>query len=239
MFFVLIPKAVIFCLFAKIFFSVFGLYFNFWSSICLFCGFFSIVLGNIAALYQKKLKRLLAYSAISHTGFILISFCCFSTFAIKAFSFYFLLYIIMNLVFFSIVTISFSKQNFLKYLINWSDTAKRNYILIIAFATVLFSTAGIPPLAGFYSKLLVFFALIQQNLIVFTVLITLFSCIGCYFYIRLIKTFFFQNKNSTVWVLNKTKMPELIISTKTLFLITLLMYPDIVLYLTELVSFSL
>jgi NADH-quinone oxidoreductase subunit N len=104
----------------------------------------------------------------------------------------------MNLIFFSIVIISFSKRNFLKYLINWADTAKRNYILIIAFATVLFSTAGIPPLAGFYSKLLVFFALIQQNLIVLTILITLVSCIGCYFYIRLIKTFFFQNKNSTI-----------------------------------------
>lgn len=198
MFFVLIPKAVVFCLFVKIFFSVFGLYFTFWSSICLFCGFSSIIVGNVAALYQKKLKRLLAFSAVAHTGFILISLCCFSTFSVKAFSFYFLLYIIMNSVFFSIVIISFSKQNFLKYLINWSDTSKRNYLLILAFSIVLFSTAGIPPLAGFYSKLLVFFALIQQNFIILTILISIFSCVGCYFYIRLIKTFFFQNKNSTI-----------------------------------------
>jgi NADH-quinone oxidoreductase subunit N len=169
----------------------------------------------------------------------LISFCCFSTFSIKAFSFYFLFYVIMNLVLFSIVVISFSKQNFLKYLINWADTAKRNYILIIAFTTVLFSTAGIPPLAGFYSKLLVFFSLIQQNYLVLTIIITLFSCVGCYFYIRLIKTFFFQNKNSAIWVLNKSKMPELIISTKTLFLVIFLMVPDTALYLTDLVSFFL
>jgi NADH-quinone oxidoreductase subunit N len=239
MFFVLIPKAILFCLFAKIFFLTFGLYYSFWTNICIFCGFFSIFLGNIAALYQKKIKRLLAFSAISHTGFILLSFCCFSTFAIKAFSFYFLIYIIMNVVFFSIVIVSFSNQNFLKYLINWSDTGKRNFMLIFAFSCILLSTAGIPPLSGFYSKLLVFVALIQQNWIILTIFVTFFSCIGCYYYIRIIKTFFFRNKNSNIWIFSNMKSPELIISMNTIFILTLLIFPDIIIYLTDFISFSI
>lgn len=239
MFFVLVPKSAIFCLITKLFFITLSFYYNFWSNLCFFCGFSSILIGNISALYQKKLKRLIAFSAITHTGFILLAFCCFSIISIKSFSFYFIMYIMMNAALFCVIITSFYKQDFLKYLINWSNLSKRNIIITLIFSIILFSTAGIPPLSGFYSKFLVFISLLQQNWIIVTALLTLISCVGCYFYIRLIKTFFFMNKNNNIWMSLKKEPTEIILSSSFLFISFYLVFPNTVILLTEFLSLSI
>ena len=158
-------------------------------------GLLSIGIASSAALVQKKLKRLLAFSSISHTGFILLALCSGSVVAIKAFAFYITFYVLMTFAIFSIVLVSVNYANFLKYLVNWNFLSKRNFVLSITFSLVLFSLAGIPPLAGFYSKLLVFLTLLQEQKFITILAMAFLSCLSCFYYIRLVKIFFFCNNS--------------------------------------------
>jgi len=142
-------------------------------------------------LYQKRLKRLLAYSAISHTGFILLGISCCTIDSVKASLIYIVLYSITSLALFSIILSLGISKKLPKYLINWSSLAKYNMLLASSFSLILFSMAGIPPLAGFFSKLFVLLSLLTQGSVALSVVIVLLSSIGCFYYIRLVKIFFF------------------------------------------------
>ena len=91
---------------------------NLWSSILLTGGLLSILVASVAAIYQKRLKRLLAYSAISHVGFMLVAFCCNSMHSMSAVLVYIVLYIIMSVGVFSLILNSTVNSFLLKYLIN-------------------------------------------------------------------------------------------------------------------------
>jgi NADH-quinone oxidoreductase subunit N len=154
-------------------------------------GILSVLVASVGALVQKKVKRLLAFSAVSHTGFLLLAVSCGSIGSIKACTFYLIFYIIMNLSLFSTIFTATTQTQFLKYLVNWSSQTTRNSLLILTFTLTLFSIAGIPPLGGFYSKLLVLTSLIGEYHAIFTIIVAFFSCVACFYYIRLIKMFFF------------------------------------------------
>jgi NADH-quinone oxidoreductase subunit N len=191
LFFAVVPKIVLFFLLFKLLFFVLLSQKGAWSEIMLGSGIFSVITASIAALVQKKLKRLLAFSAVSHTGFLLLALSCGSLASVKACVFYLVFYVIMNLSIFATIFSATTSAQFLKYLVNWSSQTLRNSLMILTFTLTLFSIAGIPPLAGFYSKLLVFSSLLSEHHSVFTVLVAFFSCIACFYYIRLIKMFFF------------------------------------------------
>jgi NADH-quinone oxidoreductase subunit N len=112
LFFALVPKVVIFYLMFKFLLLVFLPQDASWHFVIGVSAFLSITVASLGALHQKKIKRLLAFSAISHTGFILLAICCCSTNAMKAYNFYILFYVIMNVTFFSIILISKTKQIF-------------------------------------------------------------------------------------------------------------------------------
>lgn len=168
-------------------------YSSYTSIILWFSGLGSIAFASIAALYQKRMKRLLAYSTISHTGFILLAICCNTNDSLKSSMLYIVLYVLMSLAVFSVIYLASLNNQLPKYLVNWSALSQRNFCFGITFTFVLFSIAGIPPLAGFYSKLCVIFSLISQNYIVTTLLVAILSSIACFYYIRLVKIFFFTS----------------------------------------------
>jgi NADH-quinone oxidoreductase subunit N len=144
-------------------------------------GITSVTISSIVALYQKKIKRLLAYSAIGHIGFILIAFSSGKIDSVKSSLIYLVIYMIMSLGLFSLL-IAFSTRGFLfKFLINWSFLRKWNIMLAMSLAILLLSIAGIPPLAGFYSKLNVLLILLLQERSIIALLLVLFSCISCFF----------------------------------------------------------
>jgi len=157
-------------------------------------GLSSICFASVAALYQKRMKRLLAYSTISHTGFILIALACSSMDSIKSSIIYITLYVVMTLAIFAILlSSSVNSKTMPKYLINWSFLSGSNLCLAIGFVLTLFSIGGIPPMAGFFSKLSVLFALLGQNYVITSIIIITFSSIACFYYIRLVKLFYFTN----------------------------------------------
>jgi NADH-quinone oxidoreductase subunit N len=225
-FFSIIPKSIIFCLLFKSVSLAFSNYSQICSLIITASGITSVFVSSLAGLYQKKIKRLLAYSAIGHTGFILLAFSSGKLDSIRSALLYLVIYIVMNLGLFSLL-LGFSLQGFLfKYLINWSFLKKWNITISLALAILLFSIAGIPPLAGFYSKLNVLLLLIFENRVVLALTLVILSCVSCFFYIRLIKILFFSSSGNILFDINNLKGFELSLTTSFLFVIFFLTKPE-------------
>jgi len=138
------------------------------------------------------MKRLLAYSTIAHTGFILLGYFGNNPESIKSITFYIFIYLVLTLSIFCIIfSCLITTKNFPKYIVKWTSSALKNIIFIVSFTLILFGIAGIPPLAGFFSKFFVIFSIITQKFYITGIIVVIFSGIACYYYIRLIKSFFF------------------------------------------------
>jgi NADH-quinone oxidoreductase subunit N len=200
--FSVLPKIIIFSLFVKLFVLVFSPYQNFWTLFLTFSSLLSIFIGTFSALYQKRLKRLFAYSTIVHTGFVLLGIICASPDSIKSLSFYVVVYSLITILLFSLlIFIVFSTKKLPSYLSNWTSSGLKNFVFIASFSVTLFSIAGIPPFIGFFSKFLILLSFVQQNYIVSASVIVIISSIACFYYIRLIKIFFFvKSSRSSFWI---------------------------------------
>lgn len=152
----------------------------------------SVIVGSVSAIYQKRLKRLFAYSTIAHTGFILLAFFCFSLASTKALMFYILVYSLLTIATFSIlINMSLPTKLQPKYLINLAAIGSKNYVFAVNLSIILLAVAGIPPLMGFFNKFLILLSLIGAKYYFIAFVIISFSSIACYYYIRLIKIMFF------------------------------------------------
>lgn len=211
-FFATVPKIILIALMLNFLYSVFSSFAIFWSYPILFSGFFSVFIASILALYQKRIKRLLAYSGISHIGFVLLAVSCYSTDSLKSSILYLIIYITLNIAIFGFVLISLGKSLFFKYLVNWVSTLGRSFSFLSSFVIVLFSLAGIPPFSGFLSKMSVITSLVAQDLIFTSLLVILTSCIASFYYIRLIKVVSFTNSyRNNEWILANSRNTEIIV----------------------------
>jgi len=153
------------------------------------CAVLSIILGSIGALYQTTIKRLLAYSAIANLGYILLGLSTVSMEGVVASIFYFFLYTSASVQLFYILSI-IKRQGSLLRIKNISDfcaLTHANRPLSFLFVFSLLSFAGIPPLAGFFGKALIFKALIMYGYYNTALIAVLFSVLTCVYYIRLVR----------------------------------------------------
>nr|AVK39568.1 NADH dehydrogenase subunit 2 [Sheathia arcuata] len=195
-FFAIMPKIAILSLFLRFCLVYFHDFFYLWQNMLLFCAFISILFGTFGAFQQKKWKRFIAYSSISHMGFILIGLGIGeleSTFGVLL---YIIIYIIFMLGIFFIL-ISFRYLNFpnhhqIRYLGDLISLYDTNYTLALSLTLFLFSMAGIPPLLGFFSKIFILLPSVQIGIYSLSIFAVLMSCISCFYYIRLIKIMYFD-----------------------------------------------
>jgi len=193
------PKIILFGLLLKLCFFVLFEYNSIWSLLIGFSGVLSIIIGSFSAIYQKRLKRLFAYSTIAHTGFILLAFLCCSLESSKSLIFYIIIYSCLTITTFGILINASSSTTIQpKYLINLSAIGSKNYIFAVTFALNILAVAGIPPLAGFFSKFFILLSVIGAEYYFTALAIVFFSSIACFYYIRLIKIMFFvkDSKNT-------------------------------------------
>lgn len=198
-FFAVVPKIGLFVLLFRIcyigFYPIFSdnyqLYF-------FLLAVFSIFVGSFGGLEQRKLKTLLAYSSVSHTGYLLLSFCSGNVEGIQMMFYYLLIYMISGLCFWSVYL--FLKQNQSVYrnkdnkeLGDLVLLKESNPALALIMSVTLFSIAGIPPVVGFLAKLGVFLVVMQSFAYLIAVASILFSVISTFYYIRLIKILYFEN----------------------------------------------
>lgn len=171
----------------------------------------SLIIGGIVGLVQKRIKRLLAYSTISHLGFILLALTIFSSQSIESFIFYIIQYSITNLnIFLILIALSYLNKNTInKKLINnnnflfkgitdinliseFKGQFFKNPLISICFSICLFSLAGIPPLIGFFSKQFVLLSAIQEGCYLISILGIIVSVISASYYLKIIKEIYYE-----------------------------------------------
>jgi NADH-quinone oxidoreductase subunit N len=215
---------------------------DFWSPLFLFASVLSVAVGSISALYQKRIKRLFAYSTIAHTGFLLLGVVAASPHSANSLIFYIVIYSLLTILLFSVLIFAIiSQKNFPAYIANWTSCSLRNYIFIITFTLVLFSIAGIPPLAGFFSKLGVLTSIIVNEYYVTALVIVIISSVASFYYIRLIKTFFFvKTRKNNLWISNsKRPIMEFNIGVLLFFNVAFWFHPELLSLMSTVIGLTL
>ena len=160
----------------------------------------SMLLGSIVAIAQTDLKRMLAYSSISHAGYILIGVAAGSELGISGVIFYLSAYTFMNLGAFGIISMIENKDEGNLSLYDYSGLGNKKPMLAALLAIFMFALAGIPPFAGFFGKYYVFIAAIESNLTWLAIVGVLSSVISIYFYLRVVVVMYFQKDENILHV---------------------------------------
>ena len=190
--FAILPKIAALTVFIKFLYGPFINLFEEWQAIIIFLSVASMILGAVAAIGQKNLKRLIAYSSISHMGYALAGLTTGTNQGIQSSIIYLIIYLIMNLAFFSCLFMLKRKDKFYENIEDLSGLSKKHPILALSFLIILFSLAGIPPLAGFFAKFYIFMAVIQKDMYFLAIVGLLATVIAAFYYLRVIKIIYFD-----------------------------------------------
>ncbi len=196
-FFASAPKIAAIALFTRVMVGPFAHITPSWQQIVVFISIASMALGAFAAIGQSNIKRLMAYSSIANMGFALVGLAAGTIEGVQGMIVYMLIYLVTTLGTFACI-LSMRRNG--QYVENISDLAglsRTNKGLAFCLAMLMFSLAGIPPLAGFFGKLLVFAAAIKTGLMpmyVLAVLGVVASVVGAYYYLRIIKIMYFDEQ---------------------------------------------
>ena len=165
-----------------------------WQQILVFLAIASMVLGAFAAIGQTNIKRLMAYSSIGHMGYALVGLAAGNQEGISGVIIYMLIYSVMTLgAFACILSMRLKDGTAVEGISDLSGLSKTNPVMAVVLTMLMFSLAGIPPLAGFFAKYFVFMAAIKANLLTLAILGVLASVVGAYYYLRVVKVMWFDD----------------------------------------------
>ena len=193
-FFALAPKVAGFGAIIRILYVAFGNVFHEWQTILIFISVASMILGAVAAIGQTNIKRLMAYSSISHMGYGLAGLATGINEGVSASILYIFLYVVMNIGSFVCILIMKRKNIYLENIRDLSGLSKNHPVIAFSFTVILFSLAGIPPLAGFFAKFYIFMAVVKANLFALAIIGLIASVISAFYYLRLIKLIYFDQE---------------------------------------------
>ena len=232
-FFAIVPKIAATALIFRFCLEPFGNFYFEWTQVIFFLSVASMFLGAIAAIAQKNLKRLLAYSSIGHVGYVLMALVAANDQGIRSASIYMFTYLLMNIAIFTIL-LSLKKANsYVEKITDLNGLSISNPVISLSLAIIMLSMAGIPPFMGFFGKFYVFIAVIESQLYSLAILGVLASVISAFYYLRIIKGIYFDEPNNSesfdFTISNHSK----IILTVVIFILTFfILYPSL---LTEIV----
>ena len=196
-FFALAPKVAAIALAVRFLIVGFGDIAFDWQQIIIFLSIASMVFAAFAAIAQKNIKRLMAYSSIGHVGYALIGLACGTPQGISSLVIYLSIYLIMNIGVFSFILSMKNKGEYYENISDLSGLYKTHPYYSVVITILMFSLAGIPPLAGFFGKFYIFIAAIESNLLLLAIVGILASVVGAFYYLRIIKVIYFdESKNS-------------------------------------------
>ena len=191
-FFAAAPKIAAMALLMRLLLSAFPGIAPQWQQIVVFLSIASMLLGAFAAIGQTNIKRLMAYSSIGHIGYALIGLAAGSEAGTQAVLVYLAIYLFMTIGAFACILSMRNKLGMVEDIDSLSGLAKTNLPMAFVLAMILFSMAGIPPLAGFFAKFYVFAAAIKAGLYTLAVIGVLASVVAAYYYLRVVKIMFFD-----------------------------------------------
>ena len=222
-----------------------------WTNLLLISSLLSLIVGTIGGLAQYRIKRLLAFSTISHVGFLLIALAINSEESIESFLFYLIQYSLTNInVFFILLAFGYLLQTKglslyspIQYINQFKGQLQANPLLGLSLAICLFSIAGIPPLIGFFGKQIILYAATHSGYLFLALIAILVSVVSAAYYLRIIKIIHFDSL-SEIDIINNNKTElttssSLVIATITLLLIFFILNPTPLLNSVHLLTLNL
>ena len=194
LFFAILPKIAALTVFIRFLYSPFLELIDQWQSIIIFLSIASMLFGAVAAIGQKNLKRLAAYSSISHMGYALAGLTTGTNQGIQSSILYISIYLVMNLALFSCILMLKKNNKYYESIEDLSGLSRNHPLLAFSLLVVLFSLAGIPPLAGFFAKFYVFAAVIEQSMFFLAIVGLMSTVVAAFYYLRIIKTIYFDKE---------------------------------------------
>ncbi len=192
-FFSVAPKIAAMALFIRVMVGpFFGLLIE-WRQVIWFIAVASMLLGSFAAINQKNIKRLMAYSSIGHVGYALIGLAAGSAAGVRGILVYLSIYLFMNVGTFAAILCMRREGKLVENIGDLAGLSRTQPGLALALGIFMFSMAGIPPLAGFFAKIYIFLAAIDAHLYGLAVIGVLASVVGAYYYLRIVKLMYFDN----------------------------------------------
>jgi len=191
-FFAAAPKIAAMALFVRVVITAFPAVTDQWQQIVIFLSIASMGLGAFAAIGQRNIKRLMAYSSIGHMGFALVGLAAGTEQGVQGVIVYLAIYLVMTLGAFAVVLSLRRDGKMVEDIAQLAGLSRTKPLMALALAVLLFSLAGIPPLAGFFAKFYVFLAAIEAGLYPLAVIGVLLSVVGAFYYLRIVKLMYFD-----------------------------------------------
>jgi len=227
------------------------------TNLLLVCAFLSLVIGTVVGLGQYRLKRLFAYSTISHVGFLLLALAISSEESVDAFLFYIVQYSLTNVdAFFVILAFGYLINNSatpsaqlsgdtydIQFISQLRGQFRANPVLGLSLAICLFSMAGVPPLVGFFAKYTVLYTAIHNGYMFLAIVAILASVVSAVYYLRVIRVIHFDAdeiiSSPVTSTVTLSSVHSYVISTLTLFVMLFAANPNLLLNSTSIMALSL
>jgi len=191
-FFALIPKIAALSVFIRFMYVPFVNVISQWQNIIIFLSIASMILGAVAAIGQNNIKRLMAYSSIGHMGYALAGLATGTNSGIQSTIIYLTIYLVMNLGAFGCIFMMKRENVYYENINDLSGMSKNHPMLGLSFLIMLFSLAGIPPLAGFFAKFYIFMSVIESKMYALAIIGLVTTVISTFYYLRIVKVIYFD-----------------------------------------------
>ena len=191
-FFALVPKIAALTVFIRFMYVPFINVISHWQTIIIFLSIASMILGAVAAIGQSNIKRLMAYSSIGHMGYALAGLAPGTNAGIHSTIIYLTIYLIMNLGAFGCIFMMKRENVFYEKINDLSGLSKNHPMLALGFLIILFSLAGMPPLAGFFAKFYIFMAVIEAKMYTLAIIGLVTTVVSAFYYLSIIKVIYFD-----------------------------------------------
>jgi NADH-quinone oxidoreductase subunit N len=169
-----------------------------WSQMLAALAVLTLVVGNVVALVQTNLKRLLAYSTIANVGFIVLGFVAGTPDGYAAALYYTLVYVLVALGSFGVILLAGAKGFEADRLDDYRGLHQRDPLLALVMMMLMFSTAGVPPFVGFWAKLRIFQVLWESHQLWLVIIAASMSVVGAFYYLRVIKLMYFDDPQGSL-----------------------------------------
>ena len=225
LFFTMVPKIAALTVFIRFLYVPFLNLLEQWQMIIIFLSIASMLFGAVAAIGQTNLKRLIAYSSIGHIGYTLAGLATSSNEGIQSSIIYISIYIVMNLALFSCLLMLKRKDQYYEDIDDLSGLSKNHPLLSLCLLVILFSLAGIPPLAGFFAKFYIFKSVLEQSMYFLAIVGLLSTVIAAFYYLKIIKVIYFD-KEKEKYDSDQSLWLKFSLTVSTILILTYFIFPS-------------
>jgi NADH-quinone oxidoreductase subunit N len=220
-----VPKVAAVAMLVRILVDGLGTMHAYWADLFMVLAVLSIALGSVVALMQTNIKRLLAYSTISHVGFIMLGFVTGVISGYGAAVFYVFVYILMSLAAFGIVILLNKKGFEADQISDFKGLSKHSPWFALMMLVVMLSMAGVPPFIGFYAKFFILQQVISAGFVTLAVVAVVFAVISAYYYLQIIKSMYFEESDKDITIVAPMDM-QLVLSINAVLILVVGIFPD-------------